>query len=227
MNDDTRFDPVDDELRRRFVDTGSSPGDPEVVLDSMRPRLQRARTRRRAAFTGAVGAVAVAVVAVSFALGGGGGSSVRTPPATHGTVPQPEPPVVTSAPSVTPTPNGDVISGTNRGGVFNDTSGSADAGSSGSSGTSSTSSDGSSATPTTAPAAPQEQPYSSAGGSIVVAFSNGQVSLVSNAPADGFTAEVHDNGPTRVEVRFTNAQTEWRIRVDVVNGQLVPEITRH
>jgi hypothetical protein len=53
------------------------------------------------------------------------------------------------------------------------------------------------------------------------------VSLVSSSPAPGFTAEVHDNGPSRVEVRFSNGQIEWRIRVDVVNGQLVPEITPH
>ena len=53
------------------------------------------------------------------------------------------------------------------------------------------------------------------------------VSLASSSPAAGFTAEVHDNGPTRVEVRFSNGQTEWRIRVDVVNGALQPEITQH
>ena len=54
-----------------------------------------------------------------------------------------------------------------------------------------------------------------------------QVSLASSAPPPGYTAEVHDNGPTRVEVRFNNGQTEWRIRVDVVNGSSSPEITQH
>ena len=61
----------------------------------------------------------------------------------------------------------------------------------------------------------------------MVHFENGQVSLVSNSPASGYTAEIHDNGPTRVEVRFNNGQTEWRIRVDVVNGELVDEVTQH
>ncbi len=57
-------------------------------------------------------------------------------------------------------------------------------------------------------------------------FADGAVSLaVEHARPPGYTAEVHDNGPTRVEVRFTNGQTEWRIRVDVVNGELVSEIT--
>ena len=53
-------------------------------------------------------------------------------------------------------------------------------------------------------------------------------SFAGSTSADGYTADVHDNGPTRVEVRFNNGQTEWRIRVDVVNGALVqPEITQH
>ena len=68
---------------------------------------------------------------------------------------------------------------------------------------------------------PTQQSYSSAGGSIVVNFDGSTVSLASSSPAAGFTAEVHDNGPSRVEVRFTNGATEWRIRVDVENGALV------
>ena len=31
----------------------------------------------------------------------------------------------------------------------------------------------------------------------------------------------------RVQVRFSDGQTEWRIRVDVMNGALAPEITQH
>jgi hypothetical protein len=75
--------------------------------------------------------------------------------------------------------------------------------------------------------AERDEPYSSAGGSIVVHFENGQVSLASSSPAVGFTPEVHDNGPTRVEVRFSNGSTEWRIRVDVVGGGVTSEITQH
>ena len=59
--------------------------------------------------------------------------------------------------------------------------------------------------------------YSSAGGSITVARNGDTVSLTSNDAVPGYSAEVHDNGPTRVEVRFRNDDTEWRIRVDVVN----------
>ena len=227
MNDDLRFDPVDHELRRRFADTGSASGDPDAVLDSMRPRLQRARTRRRAAFTGAVATVAVAVVAVSFAMAGGGGSSVRTPPATHSTVPRPDPPAPsTTAPGISPAPDGAVKErGSNGGGTIGAPESTQPGAHSGTG--NSNSGDGTPTTPTVAPPASEEHSYTSAGGSITVVFADGQVSLASNTAAAGYTAEIHDNGPTRVEVRFNNGQTEWRIRVDVVNGELVAEVTQH
>jgi hypothetical protein len=60
-----------------------------------------------------------------------------------------------------------------------------------------------------------------------VRLSGGALSLVSSAPTAGYTAQVQDDGPTRVEVRFDDGPTEWRIRVDLVNGTLVPEITQH
>ncbi|HEY7107580.1 MAG TPA: hypothetical protein VH986_14355 [Acidimicrobiia bacterium] len=80
--------------------------------------------------------------------------------------------------------------------------------------------------PTTAPPA-GDTTYSSPGGSIVVRRSGDVISLASSSPASGFTQELHDDGPTRVEVRFTSDGTEWRIRVDLTNGQLVAETTRH
>jgi hypothetical protein len=71
------------------------------------------------------------------------------------------------------------------------------------------------------------QGFSAAGGSIDVTVANGAVSLASSAPAAGFTQEVHDNGPTRVEVRFDDGSGESRIRVELVNGALTSEITAH
>jgi hypothetical protein len=62
---------------------------------------------------------------------------------------------------------------------------------------------------------------------MVVHRSGSTISLGSSTPATGYTQEVHDNGPTRVEVRFSNGQTEWRIRVDLVNGELEAETTQH
>jgi hypothetical protein len=71
------------------------------------------------------------------------------------------------------------------------------------------------------------QSFSSVGGSIVVAVNGSSLSLVSSSPAVGFGAEVHDNGPSRVEVRFTNGDTEWRIRIELGSGGLTSEITSH
>jgi hypothetical protein len=224
MNDDLRFDPVDDELRRRFDAQARPEGDPDAVLEQLRPRFRRARQRRRAAFTGAAALVAVVVLAASVALGGGGGGGrVRTPPATKpaGTVPT----VVTTLPQPTVTTTGDAgaTGGTAAPQATTPTGSSAPAGN-GPSGNGEVPPPA----PTAAPAVPQTPTYNSAGGSITVNFDGSStVSLASSSPAAGFTAAVHDNGPTRVEVRFSDGQTEWRIRVDVVNGALAPEITQH
>jgi hypothetical protein len=75
------------------------------------------------------------------------------------------------------------------------------------------------------------QAFSSVGGSIVVAVHGSSLSLVSSSPAVGFEAEVHENGPSRVEVRFfgtgTNGDTEWRIRIELGAGGITSEVTRH
>jgi hypothetical protein len=78
-----------------------------------------------------------------------------------------------------------------------------------------------------APAVPAgDQSFSSVGGSITVTVANGALSLASSTPAAGFGAEVDDNGPSRVEVRFTDGQTEWRIRVELAGGGLTSEVTQ-
>ncbi len=69
------------------------------------------------------------------------------------------------------------------------------------------------------------QAFSSVGGSIVVPVNGSSISLASSSPAAGFGAEVHDNGPSRVEVRFTNGGTEWRIRVEL--GSWRPHVGDH
>jgi hypothetical protein len=225
MNDDLRFDPVDDELRRRFDAQARPEGDPDAVLDQLRPRFRRARQRRRAAFAGAAALGVVAVLGASMILGdaGGGDGPVRTPPATKpdGTVPS----VVTTLPQPTVTTAGGAGStdGTEAPPATTPT-GNDGATGNGSSGLGEVPPPA----PTAAPATPQTPTYSSAGGSITVSFDGSStVSLASSSPAPGFTTEVHDNGPTRVEVRFSDGQVEWRIRADMVNGALAPEITQH
>lgn len=226
MNDDLRFDPVDDELRRRFDGGAPTAKDADVVLDELRPRLQQARIRRRAAFSGALVAAAMVVVVlvVAFSRGGGTGS-VHTPPASGGDT-RPDGAIITTVPQPTVTTLDD--HGSDGSGA--DDTGETPAGGNETSGSGAVSPpvvDSPATTPSVPPAAPDQVPYSSDGGSIVVNFDGSQVSLASSSSASGFTAEVHDNGPTRVEVRFSNGQIEWRIRVDVVNGALVPEITQH
>jgi hypothetical protein len=218
MTDDLHPDSVDDELRRRFAAGAPLDPDPDVVLAEMRPGLQRARMRRRASIATVLGAAAVVVLVLLVVLSnsGGGSSSVRTPPASHA-------PRITLPPAPTTAPAGgsatpDSVPEVNDD-HGDDTASTVPAVTSPANAAPDT-------TPTTL-AQIEQAAYSSDGGSITVDFVNGQVSLTSSAPAAGYTAEVHDNGPTRVEVRFDNGQTEWRIRVDVVNGQLVPEVSQH
>jgi hypothetical protein len=71
------------------------------------------------------------------------------------------------------------------------------------------------------------QSFSSVGGSIVVDVDGSSISLASSTPAAGFGVELHDNGPNRVEVRFSNGGTEWRIRIELGSGGLTSEITQH
>jgi hypothetical protein len=220
MNDELHPDAIDDELSRRFGAGAPTDSDPDVVLDTMRPRLQQARTRRRASFATAIAGVAVVVVVLAFVLGSGGGGdgSVRTPPASN--APR------TTQPSVsTTTPAG--------GSATPDTAPENEREQEQSVGTTPSVPDATpptgppETTPTPAPSV-QHGSADSPGGSITYDFVDGRVSLTGSTPVPGYTVEVHDVGPTRIEVRFSNGQTEWRIRVDVDNGVLQPpEVTQH
>jgi hypothetical protein len=220
MNDDLRPDLFDDELRRRFGAGAAHDGDPDVVLDAMRPRLQQARMRRRASFASAIAGAAVVVVVLAFVFGtgGGGGGSVRTPPASNSPA--------TTAPTAptTTAPNGGTVTQETTPSTVDDHG---DDSTTATTPTVPESTPNTNAPPAISPAPPHDETFTSDGGTIVVRLADGQVSLVSSSPAPGFTAETTDNGPTRVEVRFSNGQVEWRIRVDLDNGVLVPEISSH
>jgi hypothetical protein len=69
--------------------------------------------------------------------------------------------------------------------------------------------------------------FSSVGGSIVVSVDGSSLSLVSISPTAGFEADVHDSGPSRVEVRFADGNTDCRIRIEVGAGGLTSEVTQH
>lgn len=64
--------------------------------------------------------------------------------------------------------------------------------------------------------------YRTPGGSVTVRLSHGALSLLQVSPAAGYGREVHDNGPDRIDVRFTRfGQTEYRVVLHVENGQVV------
>jgi len=208
MSDDSLgFDPVDDELRRRLGAAGPRPGDPDVTLGALRPRYRRAKRRHQLVVAAGSACVVAALIGVGAAIVSAGGSdpqNVRIPPANSSTSTSPVPSTVGSTPpppTAAPGPNG------------------ADAGVTGPTGPATATS--------TAPAAPITKTYNSAGGSVTVKLENGSLSIVSTQAAAGYSEERHDTGPDRVEVRFTSNTPEWRIRVDVVNGQPVEQITQH
>ena len=208
MSDDSLgFDPVDDELRRRLGAAGPRPGDPDVTLGALRPRHRRAKRRHQlvvAAGSACVVAVLIGVGAAVLSAGGSDPQNVRIPPANSSTPTSPVPSTVGSTPQPTVAPG--------RSGADTAAPGAT----------------GPAAATSAAPVAPTTHTYASSGGTVTVKVDNGAaLSIVSTQAASGYSEERHDTGPDRVEVRFTSNTTEWRIRVDLVNGQPVEQITQH
>jgi hypothetical protein len=228
MTDDFEFDPLESELRRRFDTLEPAREDPEAVLDAMRPRLRRAQRNHRILTSAAATFVVVVALVVGLAAfrGSDTGRIRVTPPASQ----TPSASTTTTTTTVPPdqgmpnvsTPDGADDSGPTgaapTGGTQPEPTGT-------SAPTGDTAPEPAPESTTTPPSS--DTPYTSPGGSIVVHRSGSTISLGSSAPAAGYTQEVQDNGPTRAEVRFNNGQTEWRIRVDLVNGELQAETTQH
>jgi len=223
VNDDFR-DPIDAAIAHDLKALAPGDLDADAALGALRPALVRARARRRLAVTGgAIGAIAL-VLGVGGVLTGGHSSHVNvqqrstTLPATASTPSTP----TTRKPALTPTPTGQSVSTTPAPSVTSATSPAPEH-----HGGTSTPAPGSTTKPPTTPP-PSTHTYRSAGGSITITFAHGALTLDSYAPALGYRAEVHTNDPSDVEVRFSNANTEWRIRIRVENGRLQPaEITNN
>jgi len=221
MNDNGR-----DDLDRALGDglSGLAPdvGDPEVVLGGMRPRLRRARTRHRVMRVSSVAAVllvlgSAAALASSRSRSGHvdvAAVSTSAPPTT-GRV-RNSTTTITAPRTATTRPDFEGTATTLP--VFNppDTS----SGSHGSRGPD----DGESST-TVAP--PALHTYSSAGGSVTVQLRNGVLALVSYRTTPGYIAEVHSTQTDDIELRFSKDGSDWRIRVRLEHGQVVPEISQH
>jgi hypothetical protein len=222
MNDNGR-----DELDRALGDGLSAlapdVADPDVVLGGMRPQLRRARTRHRVTQVSSVVAVLLVFVGAA-ALASNRSTSGHVDVAAPSTSASP----TTGRPhnsttTVTTTPHTQTISpdrGSSATTVPVVVPPATTNGSHGSRGPG----DGRT---TTSVAQSGQHTYSSPGGSVTVNLHAGALALVSYQAAPGYTAEVHSTQADDVEVRFSKDGTEWRIRVRLDHGQLVPEISQH
>jgi hypothetical protein len=228
---------VTDELDRALAAGISSlaaePDDADAVLASLRPRLHRARTRHRVALVSATAFALLAVASLSVALGAMSthrrhvlvSATPTTPANSHAiSTSMPSSTSIASntqrAPSTTTAPRAPMLAPMPAGGTP-PVSPTGQFG--GNSGPATTTPPRISTTPSTA-SGPALRTYDAPGGSVTVRFTNGSLALVSYTPAAGYTAEVHDNEPGRVEVRFSDGDHESRIRLQVDKGQLVPDI---
>lgn len=188
--------------------------DPDVVLSSMRPRLRRARNRRRMVRASVMFGGFVMMGSAAFALAGPPPEKVRVqapsttrPAPTHTTsttrlstttVPRR---TVTTAPQP-PAPRATVPAGGGTPPISAPVPSSA----------------------TTTTIQPSElHTYHSVGGTITVRYSDGNLTLVSYRAAPGYTAEVHNTDPQDIEVRFSGPD-DRRIRIRVEEGHLSEEI---
>jgi hypothetical protein len=213
-------DDLDRALSAGLADLAPAEPDATSALTALRPRMQRARTRHRVLQGSAVAAV-VLVLGVGAALASPSDkrahvqvtnpSSTQDPAdrsrGTSTTVPE-----TTTLPASTTIPSNGGFPGI--GGPPNTTPVTTPGATS-----------ATTPTPTAVPDPGTNSTHRSDGGSIVVRFQNRQLSLISSAPATGFTATVHANKPDDVEVRFRNRDgDETRVRVRVVDGRIQEEI---
>jgi hypothetical protein len=221
VNDNPR-DELDRALSHGLSGLASGVGDTDEVLAGMRPRLQRALTRHRATRIG--GAALVLVLAgtgVAFLAAGGSSHKLNvsagttTAPSTiperrhhrtatttttqlftTQTIPTNLPLPTITAPVVTVPSPPVTAKRSNRPPATITTT-------------------------TTVPSTAADHTYSSVGGTLIVRFANGNLSLVSYTPANGYTAVLAWNLPNDVAVRFTGSEGVFTMHARVENGKLV------
>ena len=214
MSDDSLgFEPIDDELRRRLGAAGPRPGDPDATLGRCARAYRRAKRRHQLVVAAGSAVAVVAIIGVGAAVLATGGSDPQ-----HVRVP--------AADSSAPTPTS-----TTRCRVRSDdtaptherrrTRAAADTGgATGRIGIGHRDVDALRSrprrTPTRRTAAPSPSSSTTA-----------RCRSCRRKRRPGTRRSGTTPGPDRVEVRFTNKTTEWRIRVDLVNGELVEETTQH
>jgi hypothetical protein len=206
--DERRTDDVADpdlaELLGRYADDLTGRVDVEAALEVVQRRARSRRRWRVATSTLTAAAAAVVLVAGTATLVDDDQVTVRSPDATG----------VAAAPSVASTAGPTVPTDTTTPATVATTP--------------------PTAPPTSLPAspgvAPTTQPattttFAAIGGSIVVRLAGEAVALDREpSPAPGWTVRIDDAGPTRVRVRFERDGQRSEIRVEVRDGELVPQV---
>ncbi len=111
----------------------------------------------------------------------------------------------------TSTSNGGTATSSTNGGTATSSSNGGSVTSTSNGGTTSTTED-----PTPEPTATAT--YNLVGGWVTIAYGPGVVELVGAAPNSGFSIEIKENGPDRVEVEFESDDHESRFRADETAG---------
>ncbi len=111
----------------------------------------------------------------------------------------------------TSTSNGGTATSSSNGGTATSSSNGGSVTSTSNGGTTSTTED-----PTPEPTATAT--YNLVGGWVTIAYGPGVVELVGAAPNSGFSIEIKENGPDRVEVEFESDDHESRFRADETSG---------
>jgi hypothetical protein len=223
----------DPQMERLLGQAGGAHPDVNSAYSRVQGRVRVIR-RRRAVVAGTAACVLIAGGAL-FAAGRGGSGRANLGPAAPSTVAD-----TTSVSSTTPesAPTTDGITGaTVAGGGQNGESGqggqdaqdtSTTMGEASTTTAPSTPAPATSAPTATAPApGPVTLQYDSVGGSITVKLDNGALSLVSATPAGGFHIDSATDRADRVEVRFRSDTHDSRIRIDLVDGSPVPQISEN
>ncbi len=111
----------------------------------------------------------------------------------------------------TSTSNGGTATSSSNGGTATSSSNGGSVTSTSNGGTTSTTED-----PTPDPTATAT--YNLVGGWVTITYGPGVVELVGAAPNSGFSIEIKENGPDRVEVEFEGDEQESRFRADETSG---------
>jgi hypothetical protein len=242
----------DDDLGRRLRAAAGEGPDVDTALQSVRRGVVRVRRRRMAAVSGAAAVVIVALGLIVTVgndpsdriTGSPGGtdsastasgdssssstSSTSTAPSSSSSTSDPRGPATTITTVVsTPLPTAPAVLPSSSPTTTTTMPGHVPGDPSTTSTTSTTSTSVPDQTTTTQALSADPQTFASAGGQIVVGVTSGHLQLGAITDATGFTHDVHQQQADDVEVRFTSADTEWRIRVRLIDGQMQSETSQH